>query len=195
VSTADVAYLAARTPTDFLSGGHRTYFQPSLAAVAGVSNDIANAYAGIEAYSALVSATYTLMLSISGGSLGIGTEGLDVPVNTTLGSAAFADIEQIVIRRVVTQDAAYQVVAEDFWTSMLLTTSGTRTYTMPAWSSMPDFVPPLIGKNRSGANLTLARTGSDTFDAAATFVTVPTGSSWEIYKSPTSGLWESRVFA
>ena len=109
--------------------------------------------------------------------------------------AAFADMRQFAIRRPVTQDATYQIVPIDFWTSLLLTTSGTRTYTLPAWADMPDFVPPLIGKNRSGNNLTLARTGTDTFDAAATSVVVPTGSHWEVYKSDTSGLWETRVFA
>ena len=112
-----------------------------------------------------------------------------------IGSAAFVDLEQVLVRRPVTQDATYQILPIDFWTSLLLTTSGTRTYTLPAWSDMPQFVPALIGKNRSGNNLTLARSGSDTIDAAATSVTVPTGSSWEIYKSDTSGLWESRGFA
>lgn len=195
MSTTDVAYLAARTSADFENGGHRTYFAPSLTAVAAVGNDISNAYDAVAAYSALVSATYTLMLSISGGSLGLGTEVLDVPLNASLGNAAFASIQQFAIRRPVTQDATYQIVPQDFWTTMLLTTSGTRTYTLPAWSDMPDHVPALIGKNRSGANLTLARSGTDTIDAAATSVTVPTGSSWELYKSDTSGLWETRVFA
>jgi len=195
VSAADRAYLAARTSADFASGGHRLYFPGSLNAVAAVGNDVAADATAVASYYSLVQASYTLMLSISGGSLGIGTEGLDVPLISGLGSAAFVDIPQIVARRLVTKDAAYQILAADFWNTILLTTSGTRTYTLPAWTDMPDFVPPLIGKNRSGNNLTLARTGSDTIDAAATSVTVPTGSHWELYKSDTSGLWETRVFA
>lgn len=195
MSTTDVAYLAARVSADFQSGGHRTYFVPSLAAVAAVANDVAAYSDATSAYYGLTAATYTLMLSISGGSMGIGTEALDVPLNGLLGGLAFADLRQVLIRRPVTQDATYQILPTDFWGSMLLTTSGTRTYTLPAWSDMPDFAPALLGKNRSGNTLTLARSGTDTIDAAATSVSVPTGSSWEIYKSDTSGLWESRVFA
>ena len=195
MSATDRALLAALDATDFANGGHRTNFTPALNAVAAVGADVETSAAAAAASAAAGSATYALMLLVSGGSLGVGSEGLDLSLNALLGGAAFADMRQFAIRQPVTQDATYQIVPTDFWTSMLLTTSGTRTYTLPAWTDMPDFVPALIGKNRSGNNLTLARTGTDTFDAAATSVTVPTGSHWEVYKSDTSGLWETRVFA
>jgi len=195
VSATDRAYLAARVASEWANGGFRTVHVPSLNAVAAVGADVAADASTVSTYLAAAGALYAQMLLVSGGSLGIGSEGLDLSLNAQLGAAAFAEFRQFAVRRPVTQDATYQIVPTDFWTSMLLTTSGTRTYTLPAWSDMPDFVPPLIGKNRSGNNLTLARTGTDTIDAAATSVTVPTGSSWELYKSDTSGLWETRVFA
>lgn len=195
MSQSDWTYLAARTAADFANGGHRTYFVPSLSAIAATAQDVADYATTVADTYSLVLGTYTLQLALSGGTTGVGMDPLDVPHNNLLGSAAFANITQFAIRRPVTQDATYQIRPQDFWTAMLLTTSGTRTYTLPAWSDMPEFVPALSGKNRSGNNLTIARSGSDTIDAAATSVTVPTGSSYEIFKSDTSGLWESRVYA
>lgn len=195
MSQSDWTYLASITAGMLANGGHRTYFQPALAAVAATAADVAGYATTVADTYSLVLGTYQLQLALSGGSTGVGTDALDVPHNVLLGSAAFANITQFAIRRPVTQDAAYQIVPQDFWTAMLLTTSGTRTYTLPAWSDMPEFVPALPGKNRSGNNLTIARSGSDTIDNAATSVTVPTGSSYDIYKSDTSGLWEVRVFA
>lgn len=195
MSADDWAFLEGLTSSQFENGGHRTVFVPACVAVGATGNDMAAIAASVAEYYALMGAIYTAMLAVSGGTLGIGADEYDVSLNVLRGNASFANISQFAIRRPVTQDAAYQIVPQDFWSAMLLTTSGTRTYTLPAWSDMPDFVPPLLGKNRSGNNLTLARTGTDTIDAAATSVTVPTGSSWELYKSDTSGLWEARVFA
>ena len=195
MSSSDWYYLGGLTGTQFANGGHRALWQPTMTAIANTAQDVANFAGQANVYYTLTAQTYAALLAVVGGSMNVGTEGLDLPLNTQLGNAAFVDLEQVLIRRPVTQDATYQIVPSDFWTTLLLTTSGTRTYTLPAWSSMPQFVPPLIGKNRSGNNLTLAPTGSDTFDAAAASVTVPTGSSWEVYKSDTSGLWETRVFA
>lgn len=195
MSATDWAYLAARTSAEFQNGGHRTYFVPTLAAIAASANDVGDMAEDVQNYYSLMAGLYELALAVSGGALGVGTEQLDVPVNVGLGGLAYLGTQQALIRRPVTRDAAYQIVPADFWAEMLLTTSGTRTYTLPLWTDMPDFVPPLPGKNRSGNNLTIARSGSDTIDAAATSVTVPTGSSYDIFKSDTAGLWEVRVFA
>lgn len=195
MSATDWAYLAARTSAELQAGGHRTYFVPILAAIAATANDVGDMAEDVQNYYSLIGGLYNLALAVSGGTLAVGSDQLDVPLNVGLGGLAFLGQQQALIRRPVTRDAAYQIVPADFWTDMLLTTSGTRTYTLPLWSDMPDFVPPLSGKNRSGNNLTIARRGSDTMDAAATSVTVPTGSSYDIYKSDTAGLWEVRVYA
>lgn len=195
MSSADWAYLAARTGADFENGGHRTYFVPVLAAIAATGQDVASYATTVGEYYGLVSNIYTAILDVSGGTLGSGYDQLDVPLRNMLGSGAFANMAQFAIRRVTTRDAAFQIVPQDFWTEMLLTTSGTRTYTLPAWSDMPDFVPALPGKNRSGNNLTLAPTGSDTINGAGSSITIATASSYDIYKSDTSGAWEVRVYA
>jgi hypothetical protein len=195
VSSADWAYLAARTSADFENGGHRTYFVPVLAAIAATGQDVAAYAETVGEYYGLVSNIYGAVLDVAGGTLGVGYDQLDVPLRNMLGAGAFLTMQQHGIRRPVTRDATYQILPADFYTDLIITTSGTRTYTLPAWSDMPDYVPPLVGKNRSGNNLTVQRSGTDTMDAAATSITVPTGSHWEVFKSETSGTWETRVFA
>lgn len=195
MSSTDWAYLAALTNNDFENGAHRTNFTPALSAVAATAVDVASYATQSAAYYEGGAAIYTLMLSVSGGALGVGYDQLDVPARNTLGDAAFANMAQIATRRVVTRDSTYQILPQDFWTDCIRVTSGTRTHTLPAWTDMPDFVPALPGKNRSGNNLTLAPTGSDTINGSASSITIATGSSYDIYKSDTSGDWEVRVYA
>lgn len=195
MSSSDWYYLGALTSSQFQNGGHRTYWQPTMAALSATAIDVGTYAIQVQTYYNLVAQTYGAQLALSGGSLGIGTEELDLPLRAMLGSGAFTDIERVISRRPVTTNSTYQILPADFFNAMLLTTSGTRTYTLPAWSDMPLYTPPLLGKNRSGNNLTIATSGSDTIDAAASSVTVPTGSSWEVYKDGSSGVWESRVFA
>lgn len=195
MSTTSAAYLTTITSALMANGGHRTYWDLVMAAIAETANDVGDQAAGVASYYDLVQASYTLMLSVSGGSLGTGYDQADVPLRNALGSGAFANMSQFAIRRVTTKDATYQILPQDFWTEMLLTTSGTRTYTLPAWTDMPDFVPALSGKNRSGNNLTLAPTGSDTINGAGASITIATANSYDIYKSDTSGAWEVRVYA
>ena len=195
MSAEDWYYLGGFQASLWPNGGHRTYLTPVIQAVGRSAQDVGNFAILSQNYYALSAGILTTMMSISGGTLGVGTEGLDVSLNALQGSAAFVDIEQIVSRRPVVADLNYQIQPQDFWNALLLTTSGARTYTLPLWSDMLGRVPPLLGKNRSGAALTINRAGTDTIDGAASSLTVPTGSSYEIYLSDTAGLWESRIFA
>lgn len=195
MSSSDWYYLGGLTGTQFANGGHRALWQPTMTAIANTANDVANFAGQSQVYYTLQAQTYAAMLALTGGSMGVGSEGLDVPLTVFLGSAAFVDIEQVAAGRPVTQNSSYQIVPADFWTTLLRATSGTPTYTLPLWSDMPANVPPLPGINRSGASITIARSGSDTINAAATSVTVPNGSSFDIWKDDSAGLWEVRVYA
>lgn len=103
---------------------------------------------------------------------GVGTAAIEVPRAAELGSAAFCDAAALTGIFSSTQNAAYQILPQDRG-RLLLTTSGTNTWTLPAGAALPDGWFCRI-KNRSGANLTIARTGSDTIDGA-TSLTVATG--------------------
>lgn len=193
MSSADWAYLASLTSSQFQNGGHRSLWQPTMTAIAASATDVGSLATITLGYAQSAAASYAAQLALAGGTQGIGTEELDLPLRALLGSGAFVDIERLIARRPVTANSDYQILPQDFFGAMLLTTSGTRTYTLPEWSDMPLYVPPLLGKNRSGNNLTIQRSGTNTIDNAATSVTVPTGASWEVYKSDSSGLWEMRV--
>ena len=188
MSAADRTYLAARTSADFENGGHRTYFQPSLAAVAAVGNEVATYTDAVEEYYGLVAGLYASVLAYSGGTLGVGYDQTDVPLRNTLGSAAFVDVDQIIAPLVTTQDATYQILPQDFG-NILRVTSGTRTWTLPSAADLPDRAPLLWVINRSGSNLTINRSGSDTLNAAATSYTLATGGKvWVAKASATT--WE-----
>jgi hypothetical protein len=195
VSSADWAYLASLTGSQFQNGGHRSLWQPTMTAIAATATDVGNLATITLGYAQSSAASYAAQLALAGGTQGIGTEELDLVLKALLGSGAFVDVERLIARRPVTTNSDYQILPQDFFNAMLLTTSGTRTYTLPDWSSLPLYVPPLLGKNRSGNNLTIQRSGTDVIDNAATSVTVPTGSSWEIYRDGGTGQFESRVFA
>ncbi len=188
-----ITRLAGRLLDHYLANRHLLYLVDDLNAIAAVANYVAAQATQATGQAAAAAASYTLQQSLGMAAWGVGTDGLDLPLTTLLGSAAFADFELLLARRPVTRDATYQILPIDFWASFLVTTSGTRTYTLPLLSDMPENIRPLIGKNRSGNNLAIARSGSDTIDAAATSLTVPTGSGWEIYRGTSQ--WESRVFA
>lgn len=193
--SSDSEYLRTITSALMANGGHRTYWDLVMNALANTAQQVSVNAAEVETYYVTSQTLYASMLSVSNGTMASGFDQMDVPLRNMLGAGAFLTMPQLGIRRPVTRNASYQIVSTDFFTDLILTTSGTQTYTLPAWADMPDYVPPLIGKNRSGNNLTLQRAGTDTMDNAATSVTVPTGSHWEVYKSDTAGTWETRVFA
>jgi hypothetical protein len=175
MSTTDWAYLAARTSADFANGGHRTYFVPSLNAVANTANDMAALAEDASDAAAAAAATYTLNLALGVSAYGVGTEPLDLPRTVDLGGAAFVETDVLLGVFPSTQNAAYQMLPTDF-RRLLLTTTGTNTWTLPLAADLPDGWHCWY-RNRSGANLTIQRSGSDTFNAAATSVTISTGAA------------------
>ena len=130
----------------------------------------------MQAYADSVSATYALAQALAVPAYGVGLDALKLPRAGDLGNAAFRDWEAQHGIVTNTQNAAYQITLHDFG-KLLLTTSGTNTFTLPAATDLPD------GwwcqyHNISGANLTLQRSGSDTINGvAATSSVVATGSA------------------
>jgi hypothetical protein len=176
------ARLGARTYNDYANGGHRTVFVPDLNDVANVVTEAVNADTDAIKQAGLAAASLASMVALGpGGTQGIGVPDPDrVPLGAFLGSAAFADLDAILGIQAVLQNAAYQMVSQDRG-SLLVCSSGTQTWTLPLSSDVPWnwFV---RYKNRSGNNLTIARTGADTIDGAAANLTVVTATSGYIVR-------------
>jgi len=176
MSEEDWTYLAARSDADFPNGLFRIYFRPSLNAIGRTAQDVAYLTGQVQAYADSVSATYALAQALAVPAYGVGLDALKLPRAGDLGNAAFRDWEAQHGIVTNTQNAAYQITLHDFG-KLLLTTSGTNTFTLPAATDLPD------GwwcqyHNISGANLTLQRSGSDTINGvAATSSVVATGSA------------------
>jgi hypothetical protein len=173
--SANTDYLAARVDSDFSALKHLEFFRPSLLAVGAVGREVAADATAAAASAAVASATYALQVTLGAGAYGIGTEPLHLPRAGSLGSGAFTDREVEMGIFLNTQDATYQITPHDFG-KLLLATSGTRTWTLPLAADLPDGWFCRI-RNRSGNNLTIARSGSDTMNAAATSVTISTGAA------------------
>lgn len=188
MSAAARARLAARIATQYQNGGHRSIFVPDLNDVAAVGNEAAANGTNAVNSAAQAAASLAAALAIIGGAQGVGADPLDVPRGAELGSAAFMDAAILRGVFVLTRDADYQILPQD-WGALIRATSGTRTWTLPAASAVPQgwF---LRIKNRSGSNLTIARTGSDTIDGAAASLVVATGAARIIARAG-SGDWES----
>ena len=118
----------------------------------------------------------------------LGANPFVVPSLVDFGTAAFVDADILTGVFASTQNASYQVVVHDRG-RLILCTSGTQTWTLPAAASVPDgwFV---RLKNRSGNTLTVNRSGSDTIDAAATSLSIADGARAMIVKTGAS-TWES----
>ena len=103
---------------------------------------------------------------------------MDLVRASFLNSEGFRAWEMAVAHVVNTQDATYQITEHDA-TKLLLCTSGTRTWTLPAATDV------WVGwacrlRNRSGNNLTLnTRSASDATHGgvAGTGITIATGSA------------------
>lgn len=185
MSAEAIARLAARVVGDYLNGGHVEVFVPDLNDTATLATYTATNATSAAAAASAAAATYALVLALIGGGQGVGTEQLDVPPVWALGSGAFSDVE--VIRGIFPnlQNAAYQILALDQG-RLTYCTSGTNTYTLPLAADLPDgWCAPL--RNRSGNNLTVARTGSDTINGT-TSATIATGNttSWVFKTGSTS---------
>jgi hypothetical protein len=158
-------------------------FVPDLNDVANVVGEAVAADTDAIKQAQLAAASLASMVALGpGGTQGIGVPDPDrVPLGAFLGAAAFLDVDPILGIQVVVQNAAYQMVSQDRG-NLLLCTTGTNTWTLPLSSDVPWnwFV---RYKNRSGANLTIARTGADTIDGVAASLTVATATSGYIVRS------------
>ena len=186
MTTPDIQYLEARVDADFEGFAHLTYFRPSLLAVASVGRYVADLAGQAEDLADAAAESYALQLALGAGAYGIGTLPLYLPRAGALGSAAFLNVNQLKGIFPSTQNAAYQVTPHDLG-RLLLTTSGTKTWTLPLAADLEEGWFALY-RNRSGNNLTIARSGSDTLNAAATSVTISTGAAigWIIRTSGTT---------
>jgi len=161
-----ISRLAGRVQANYLNNGHLLYLDGDFRAIAAVANLVAALATQAQASAADASASLALMQALGASAYSIGTASLSLPRASDLGSAAYQDAQYASGIVVNLQNAAYQVTVHDYG-KLLLTTSGTNTFTLPAATDLPDawwcsFM------NISGANLTFARTGSDTINAAAT---------------------------
>jgi len=170
------------------NGGHRLWFLPLTQDIVAEAARIQANQTSATAAAAAAQASLSAMLAVSGGTLGIGTEPLDLVRAGDLGSAAFLDEDVINGIVVNTQNTTYTINITDK-SKLLLTTSGTNTWTLPLLSTLPPRWY-FRYKNRSGNNLTFNRSGSDTINAAATSLVVATGTSGIIARSGVS-TWES----
>lgn len=173
--SAAAARLAARVSSQYANGGHRTYFTPDLNDAATVAGEVANDANSAASSAAAAAASLATAQAIVGATQGVGTDGMDVPQNATLGTAARADINRLRGKFSLICDSNYQILPQDFG-KVLITTSGTRTWTLPLGTDLPEgwFI---HVKNRSGNNLTINRSGSDGINAAATSLTIANGAS------------------
>jgi hypothetical protein len=182
-----IARLAARTLAQYLAdSGYVEIFPPDLNAVATIGSYATTKAAEMVATAALVSASVAVAQALVGLTQKVGTEVLSLPRNIELGGAAFVDVEQLKGIVPSTQNAAYQILPQDFG-KLLITTTGTNTWTLPVAADLPEGWWCLY-RNRSSANLTVNRSGADTFNAAATTLAIATGTAigWIIRTSSTT---------
>ena len=175
MSEADWAYLAARTSADFANGGHRVVFVPTRSAVAATAIDVSAFATAAAASAAAAAGSLATQLALGTPANGIGNEPMDLPRMSMFGTSAVRQWDVAAGLFANTQNATYQITEHDGG-KLLLCTSGTQTYTLPPASAE------LVGwncrlRNRSGNNLTLARTGADTINGAESNLTVATASA------------------
>lgn len=175
MSAEDWSYLGGLAVTQFQNGGHRTYLVPAFNAVGRTAQDVSALATSTSALAAAAASSYALMAALGASAYSIGTAAMSLPRVADLGPGAFTDPQYDAGVIVNLQNAAYQITLHDFG-KLLLDTSGTNTYTLPAATDLPEGWWCLY-QNFSGVNLTLARSGTDTINSAATSVTVATGAA------------------
>ena len=164
--------LAARVATDYQLGGHRLHFIPDLNDVAEVAQLVSFQYTATVSAGDAAENSLAAILALAGGLQAIGPSPLGLVRAIDLGTAAFADANVLRGRPSAARGAAYQMLPQDFGLT-LIAESGTLTWTLPLLSALP-FGWYVAVWNRSGANLTINRAGSDVIGAAATSLTVAT---------------------
>jgi hypothetical protein len=175
VSASDWALLAGLQVTQFQNGGHRAWLVPAYQAVARTGYDVSAFATAAAASAAAASASLASQLALGTPANGVNNTPMGIPRTVMFNGGAFRAWDMAAGLIVNTQDATYQITEHDGG-KLLLCTSGTRTWTLPAAADV------WIGwqhrlRNRSGNNLTLARTGSDTINGAGSNLTVATGSA------------------
>lgn len=170
-----ITRLSARVVTDYYNDGHRTWLPGDFNAVAALANLMVSLVTSAQAAADAAAASYALMQSLGASAYGIGSDPLDLPRMTDLGSSATRDYE--VSSGIFTKlcNSAYQITPNDHG-MLLISSSGTNTWTLADSTNLPDgFM--FFYHNISGNNLTVQRTGStDTINNAATSITIATAS-------------------
>ncbi|MCC6720442.1 MAG: hypothetical protein IT555_21425 [Acetobacteraceae bacterium] len=157
MSASDWTYLQGLAVSQFQNGGHRSFLVPAFNAVGQTGQDVAALATQAQASADSASTSYALQLSLGGGAYGVGTDPMRLPRTVQLNSAAFLDWQVMHGTFPSTQNATYQIAPPDFG-KLLLCTSGTRTWTLPLATDLPDGWWCLV-RNRSGNNLTLNLAG------------------------------------
>ncbi|MGG5810948.1 hypothetical protein [Falsiroseomonas sp. CW058] len=119
------------------------------------------------------------LAALRDGVTGAGTDPLDVPRATDLGSAAFADAMGLSGIFVGQQNSAYQAVPGDH-RRLIVATSGAPVYTLPAAVDVPPGW--CLAVKARGTSITVAAAGSDTIDGGST-LSVTTGTARWIVRS------------
>lgn len=170
-----ISRLAGRVVGDYLNNGHLVNLVPDLNAMAAVANLTGSNATQAAASASAAAGSLATQVALGLAANGVGNEPMDLPRMSTFGGSAFRQWDMAGSLVANTQDATYQITEHDQG-KLLLCTSGTRTWTLPAATDV------WIGwtarlRNRSGNNLTLARTGSDTINGAGSDLTIATASA------------------
>lgn len=170
-----ISRLAGRVLADYLDNKHLINLMGDLNAMATVANLAAASATQASAAQTAAAGSLSTQVALGLPANGVGNEPMDLPRMSMLNGEAFRQWDMAAALITNTQDATYQITEHDGG-KLLLCTSGTRTWTLPAATDV------WIGwqarlRNRSGNNLTLARTGSDTINGAASSLTIATGSA------------------
>lgn len=170
-----ISRLSARVLADYLDNKHLINLMGDLNAIAAVANLTASSATQAAASASAAAGSLATQVALGLPANGVGNEPLDLPRMSMLNGEAFRQWDMAAGLQVNTQDATYQITEHDSG-KLLLCTSGTRTWTLPAASDV------WVGwqarlRNRSGNNLTLDRTGSDTINGAGSSLTIATGSA------------------
>lgn len=175
MSQADWNYLKAVTNATFANGAFRQNLYIVTNAIGQTGQDVANYAETAASYNATMAATYALAAALGAGTQAIGIGENALPRTYELGSAAFVDTEVVRSILPVLKNASFQITAHDHGKLFYTTSGGPWTWTLPLYADTPPGFH-FYARNRSGSNLTLARTGSDSINGVAGNLTIATGS-------------------
>jgi hypothetical protein len=159
--------LAGRLLAHYLNSGHiiGNTLVDDLNAIAAVANEVAAGGESAAATQAAIDATYALAQALLVPAYGVGIDPAHLVRALNLGGLAFQDPYAALGLHTITQNAAYQILPQDFG-KLVLTTTGTNTWTLPVAAALPAGWYCRL-RNRSGNNLTMAVAASDAINAGA----------------------------